>query len=206
MSLRDTSELGASVLGTGGSVWQPRALSRPPGPQHGGGRSRWCSVPVGSSAQPPVWAPVGGSGHLHPSEGGAQHLHTGVPAGLCPVEAACPAAPGSVLGEALGRGPHFPARAPCGSFWSALWTQAACGWSQQVVVGIAVPASVTTPSVWLHLHLLSILASPVAVPGADRPCGCSGGCSGSVPVSRAPARGHGEEGAPTPMHLMRRGY
>lgn len=59
------------MLGTGGSVWQPRALSGPPSRQCAGGRSRWCSVLLGSCAQPPVWAPMGGPGHLCPSEAGS---------------------------------------------------------------------------------------------------------------------------------------
>lgn len=101
---------GASVPGTGGSVWQPCTVSGPPSRQCGGGGSQRHGMPVGSRAQPPAWAPMGNPGHVHPPGRGAHHhhLHAGVPAGLCPVKAACPAAPGSVLGEMLGRGPRVP--------------------------------------------------------------------------------------------------
>jgi len=107
----------------------------------------------------------------------------------CPVEVSHPAAPGTVLAEVLVGGCHFPTQVPYGSFLAALWTQAARGRSQQALVGFAVPAPVTMPSAWLRFHRLSILPSPVAVPAADRPCGCSGGAV-------APCRGGGAQGVP----------
>lgn len=191
-----------SVPGTGGSVWQPRTVSGPPSRQCGGGGSRRHGMPVGSRAQPPAWAPVGDPGHVRPPGRGAHHhLHAGVPAGLCPVKAACPAASGSVLGEMLGRGPRVPTQVPYGSLWATLWTQAACGPSQQVLVGITVP----TPC-----HRTQYLAAFPSLEHSAQPCGSAGcgqtvwlleGCSGSVQrrgMPRASARGHGEEGALAP--------
>lgn len=57
---------------------------------------------------------------------------------------------------------------------------------------------------WLHFHLLGILPSPVAVLGVDRPCvslGVQWVCA-EEGVPRAPARGHGGEGALAP-HVSR---
>ena len=201
-------KVGASVLGTGGSIWQPCSVSRPPSHQCGGGGSRRHGMPAGSRAQPPAWAPVGGPGHTHPPRRGAHHLHAGVRVGLCPVEAAHPAAPGNVLGEMLGRGPHFPAHVPYGSLQAALWTQAACGWSQQVLVGIAAPAPAITPSAWLHFHRLSILPSPAAVPGADRPCDCVAGAVALVQRRGCPGLLPGDterRGLQLPVHLVGNG-
>lgn len=151
---------------------------------------------TGRCAQPPAWAPMGGPGHMHPPGRGACHLHAGVSAGLCLLEAAHPAAPGTVLGDMPGRGPHFPAQVPYSSLRASLWSQAACGWSQWALADITVPTPVTMFSAWLHFHCLSILPSPAVV----GPHGCSGGAV-VLPeegVSRAPARGQREEGAPAP--------
>ena len=174
---------GASVPGTGGGVWQPCTVSGPLSQQCGGGRSRRHSCQQEAVHSPLCGLPWAAQA-THPPGRGAYHLHAGVPAGLCPIKAAHPAAPGTVLGEMLGRGPHFPAQVPYSSLRASLWTQAACGRSQRALADITVPTPVTTHSAWLHFHCLSILSSPAAVPGADGPCSCLGSavapCSGAA--------------------------